>query len=127
MRSVGRQPLLHVSSTTRIIALERKILVALCTGALRRPAWERLAGALANHVWQEPEHRVVYAALRQIRIRDPRTWREQLPAQATRMGFPDVDWRGYLAPKEKSARTITSAQVSRMLHTLKTLAAERSD
>ena len=43
------------------------------------------------------------------------------------MGFPDVDWAIYLAPKERSTRTGTNAQVSKMLDTLKTLAAERSD
>ena len=109
----------------RITELERKILIAFCTGALSRPAWEKLASTLADHAWHEPEHRVVFAALRQIRRHDPRTWREQLPAQATRMGFPDVDWAIYLAPKKKSARATANAQVSKMLRTLKTLAAER--
>ncbi len=53
---------------------------------------------LADHLWQEPEHHVVYVALRQIRSRDPKVRRDQLPAQATRMGFPDVEWRAYLSP-----------------------------
>jgi hypothetical protein len=125
MREAGNQPLLGGSLPARITELERKILIAFCTGALGRPAWEKLAGALADHVWHEPEHRVVFAALRQIRRHDPRTWREQLPAQATRMGFPDVDWATYLAPRKKSARASANAQVSKMLRTLKTLAAEQ--
>jgi hypothetical protein len=119
--------LLDGGSAARIATLEREILAALCSRALSRATWDKLAGGLANHVWREPEHRVVYAALRQIRSRDPRTWREQLPAQTTRMGFPDVDWTIYLAPEEKSARTTTDPPVSKMLHALKTLAAERSD
>ncbi|MGD0957482.1 MAG: hypothetical protein ABR953_11745 [Candidatus Acidiferrales bacterium] len=126
MRDLGRQLLPHGGSPTRITKLEREILVALCNRALSRPRWEQLAGGLANHIWHEPEHGVVYAALRKIRSRDQRTWREQLPAQATRMGFPDVDWAIYLAPKETSATTGTNAQVGKMVQTLKALAAECS-
>jgi hypothetical protein len=127
MDGLGRQPSLHNSSAIRIVTLERKILIALCTSALIRTEWEKLARALSNHAWQEPEHQVVYEALRKIRSRDPRTWREQLPAQATRMGFPDVDWMIYLAPKGRGAGTTTPAQVSKMLHALKALGAERPD
>jgi hypothetical protein len=43
---------------------------------------------------------VVYEALRAIRSRDPSTRRDQLPAQVTRMGFPDLDWSLYFGGAE---------------------------
>src|ERR1039458_2790813 len=87
----------HESDT--VLHLERRILRALCGSANTPAAWDGLTSQLADHTWQEPEHRVVYEALRQIRSRDPKTRREQLPAQATRMGFPDVEWTAYLSPE----------------------------
>jgi len=122
--SRGRQP---SGFPTKITQIERRILVVLCSRALDRPKWDQLADALATHVWREPEHHIVYAALRQIRIHDPKTWREQLPAQATRMGFPEVDWQTYIPPTGKFLRTRTGPQISKMLHTLKTLAEEKPD
>ena len=52
---------------------------------------------LHSHRWQDPEHRIVYEALAGVRVFDILSLREQLPAQATRMGFPDVDWTLYFA------------------------------
>jgi len=54
--------------------------------------------ALSNHVWQDAEHRVVFEAIQRLSSSDPKLLREQLPAQATRMGFPDVSWDNYFAP-----------------------------
>ncbi len=78
--------------------LECTILRTLCRRDLPRARWERFAQKLADYVWRVPDHNVVYAALLQIRSRDANTWRDQLPAQATRMGFPDVDWDGFFGP-----------------------------
>jgi len=52
---------------------------------------------LSNHVWQDAEHRVVFEAIQRLSSSDPKLLREQLPAQATRMGFPDVSWDNYFA------------------------------
>ncbi len=52
-------------------------------------------GRLTGHEWRDPEHKVIYEALGTIRSHDPKTRREELPAQATRMGFPDLDWGNY--------------------------------
>ncbi|HVB55699.1 MAG TPA: hypothetical protein VNE63_04600 [Candidatus Acidoferrales bacterium] len=57
---------------------------------------------MAAHTWQDQEHRVVYEALQKLRAHDPEFLRERLPAQATRMGFPDVDWNAYFAPADVS-------------------------
>ncbi len=82
-------------SPSTIAALERQILRALCAGVSNAADWDQLASELRVHHWQDPDHKVVYQALRAIKSRDPKTLREELPAQVTRMGFPDMDWSLY--------------------------------
>jgi hypothetical protein len=60
---------------------------------------EAILTALRRHQWQDPEHRVVFEALTSLPGRNTKELREQLPAQATRMGFPDVDWDEYFSPR----------------------------
>jgi hypothetical protein len=94
----------HTSDT--VAALERRILLALCNGASDPAEWNQLAGQLSAYQWKDPDHKVVYEALRGIRTRDAKTRRDQLPAQATRMGFPDVDWSLYFGSEEISGHEI---------------------
>lgn len=94
----------HPSST--IAALERQLLGALCAGVGDAADWDRFAGELSAHHWQDPDHKVVYQALRAIKSRDAKTRRDELPAQVTRMGFPDVDWNLYFEREEFSAPEI---------------------
>jgi hypothetical protein len=75
--------------------IERDILRALCATGIDSARWSRAMGRLAAHEWRDPEHKVIHEALGGIRSNDPKTRREELPAQATRMGFPDVDWGKY--------------------------------
>jgi hypothetical protein len=98
--------------------LETRILRALCSGvdpvaahfsapSVTNPspsanapttATAKRAAILAQlrtHRWQDPEHRVVFEALTMLPGREAAELREQLPAQATRMGFPDVNWEEY--------------------------------
>ncbi len=82
-----------------IAELERQILSALCIGVSSPDDWNQLANQLSVHRWQDPDHKVVYEALRAVRSRDPKTRRDQLPAQVTRMGFPDVDCKPYCEPE----------------------------
>jgi len=73
--------------------LELRVLRALCAGAaLGGP---ELFAELASYNWVEAEHRIVYEALSNMPFCDPRSFREQLPSHATRMGFPDVNWDLY--------------------------------
>jgi hypothetical protein len=95
----------HIPSRS-IADIERGILRVLCSRSAARRMREWLARELAGYPWQVPDHRVVYEALQRIRSRDPHTWRDQLPAQATRMGFPDVDWSIYLDSVETPGREI---------------------
>jgi len=78
------------------VETEREILQALCSTTVGSVDWQRAVRRLARHSWRNPEHEVVYGALRALKAADGQERREQLPAQATRMGFPDVDWPRYL-------------------------------
>ena len=78
------------------VEIEREILRALCSNAVSSADCPKAMARLARRSWKEPEHKVVYGALQALRTSDAQARRDQLPAQATRMGFPDVDWQLYL-------------------------------
>lgn len=88
-----------------ITELERRFLRALCREGADSCAHAGLddqsrAGAvsgLLSHNWQDAEHRIVFEALARLPGRDAAELRRQLPAQATRMGFPDIQWETYFA------------------------------
>jgi hypothetical protein len=83
------------SNVDQVSGLEREILWAMCTSPHLTGERRTLLGALTSHIWQDPEHRVVYEALLRTLTRDPGALRTELPATATRMGFPDVEWSEY--------------------------------
>jgi hypothetical protein len=100
-----------VPDLPELIDLESRILRALCTeppafnSSARHDATHRAAilAKLRAHRWQDPEHRVVFEALALLPGRQAADLREQLPAQATRMGFPDVNWDHYFVASDDNA------------------------
>jgi hypothetical protein len=84
-----------------VAALERRILRALCSGISDPVEWDKITSQLSVYPWREPDHEVVFEAVRAIKSRDPKTRRAELPAQATRMGFPDLDWSLYFERGEE--------------------------
>jgi hypothetical protein len=72
---------------------------------------------LSGHIWQDAEHGVVFEAIQRLCSSDPQLLREQLPAQTTRMGFPDVSWENYFAPLSE-APTDFEALVRELLASL---------
>jgi hypothetical protein len=104
-----------------VTELERKILRAFCARESSPEDWNQLAHRLADYSWQEPDHRVIYDALRGIRTREAKTRRDQLPAQATRMGFPDVDWSRFFEPVR-----LPEPEIEELIRQLKAETAERS-
>ncbi|MFZ0883394.1 MAG: hypothetical protein WAN14_08350 [Candidatus Acidiferrales bacterium] len=94
-----------------IFELERKILRALCREHANSSAPADLdaqsrasaVAELSSHKWQDAEHRIVFEALARLPGRDAAQVRGQLPAQATRMGFPDVQWEAYFASETPDA------------------------
>jgi hypothetical protein len=101
-------------SSERTSSLERRILQALCALEITPQNWDRFAASLSDYSWREPDHRVVYDALRGIRSHDASTRRDQLPAQVTRMGFPDVDWSLYIGSGE-----MAEAEIEELIRRLK--------
>jgi hypothetical protein len=94
----------HASDT--VATLERQLLRALCAGTGTPQDWDQLASRLSGYLWQDPDHKVAYEALRAIKSYEPKTRRDELPAQVTRMGFPDMDWNLYFEGEELSAAEI---------------------
>lgn len=88
------------SHTTRVLALELKVLRALCADPSAEQSRETVIRRLSTRAWESAEHRVVFEAIVRLSGRDSQRLREDLPAQTTRMGFPDVDWDIYFAPEE---------------------------
>src|ERR1700689_5584463 len=82
----------------RVFELERETLCALCIRGSANARETTVMRELSNHIWQDAEHRVVFEAIQRLSSSDPKLLREQLPAQATRMGFPDVGWENYFSP-----------------------------
>ena len=99
----------------------------LCQATLTRAAWAKIARALREYTWRDVEHGLVYAAIQRLSSRDPKTLREQLPAQATRMGFPDIDWLAYFSADEMPAAAPGAdrvvRQINRMIRPSRTAAA----
>lgn len=87
------------SEAQRVLELERETLCALCVRGSASAPETTVMRELSNHVWQDAEHRVVFEAIQRLSSSDPKLLQEQLPAQATRMGFPDVSWDNYFAPQ----------------------------
>ena len=86
------------SQTRQVFELERETLCALCVRASLNAQHPTAMRELSNHIWQDAEHRVVFEAIQRLSSSDPKLLREQLPAQTTRMGFPDVSWENYFSP-----------------------------
>ena len=80
-----------------VTKLEREVLRLLCNMPDAPPDRTRAHALcqLASHEWKDADHRVVFNALRRCPGTEPPTLREQLPAETTRLGFPDVDWTAY--------------------------------
>jgi hypothetical protein len=87
-------------ASQRPFDLERAILQALCQASLPDALRESVSRELTTHKWQGEDHRIVFDALRRIRRTRTSSWREQLPAQVARMGFPDIDWAIFFEPGE---------------------------
>jgi hypothetical protein len=104
----------------RISEIERRILRALCgcVGASAASEWH--LRDLENYRWHEPEHRVVYEALEGAWRGSGEPLREQLSAEAVRMGFPDVDWAAYFEALDPAA-----ADLPELLRELKAAVRER--
>jgi hypothetical protein len=90
-----------------VVELEQRVLHALCSRDISPALQHKLMQDLHRHEWRIPEHRIVYEALAALLPADVAALRERLPAQATRMGFPDVDWDSYFKSDKRSEGKLT--------------------
>jgi replicative DNA helicase len=93
--------------------LERTLLAALCSSSHSPESRKQILNKLSNYTWHSPDHRVIYESLRRSRQQDPTTLREFLTAEATRLGFPDIDIAPYF-----SADSLPSADIEKLIATL---------
>ena len=78
--------------------LERGLLRGLCSLANVGEALP-YCRQLSHYEWLDPEHRIVFDAIRQLRVAGVEPWHTELRAVATRMGFPEVEWDHYFGAK----------------------------
>ena len=83
----------------RLSLVERDLLRLLCRDGNAGLVF-RLAGReLIRYSWQQLDHQIVFEALIRVSSRRHGTFtREQLAAEITRMGFPDIDVREFFSP-----------------------------
>jgi hypothetical protein len=94
--------------------MERELLRTLCAPALAAPARQHILSGLAGYVWHDEENRIVFEALCRLRGHQLENVRGALPAAATRMGFPDVNWDAYFLG-ERDAPTDPAALARALL------------
>ena len=93
--------------------IERLMLGALCAGPLSLDDRSEALRSLANYNWILPDHRVIYEALRRSRQRNLAALRENIRAEITRLGFPDIDVEPFFAPC-----TLTKAEIVELANLL---------
>ncbi|MGA9884226.1 MAG: hypothetical protein WBQ34_10950 [Candidatus Acidiferrales bacterium] len=98
-----------------VASIERQVLIAICNGDSLLAGANRAIENLSTYAWQEPEHETVYQAIRSIAGVDRARLRDELPSQATRMGFPDVDWPQYFSPPHNQEAAGLDKLVSRLV------------
>ena len=99
--------------------IERSMLGALCMGPLSLDDRSEALRSLANYDWILPDHRVIYEVLRRSRQRNSAALRENIVAEITRLGFPDIDVEPFFNPC-----SLTKAQIVGLVNAL--LAAGRT-
>src|ERR1700690_587601 len=110
----------------RLLHLEHDVLPALCS-PLADGVRERLNSELETYPWQSEDHRVVFRTLQRVRKASPASLREQLPAYAARMGFPDIDWPSFFeacVPSEDIEHWVCDLKASARAHGRGTAALE---
>jgi hypothetical protein len=104
----------HDSPPNSTHSLELALLRSLCVNTGAANPLGPIPSLLAGYKWHDADHAIVYEALRKVSSRDKRPLREQLPAIATRMGFPDVDWDNYFT----ISTTIPEQEINEILRKL---------
>jgi hypothetical protein len=86
MMDAEREP-----SARRRIDAERRLLAALCQGALEAGERGAALARLASYRFAEPEHEIVFREAVRLRAGGAGERRAELAKRLTRAGFPDVE------------------------------------
>jgi hypothetical protein len=88
---------------TERVAAERAVLRHLCRNGIRSIPREGLA-ELSRYSWASADHRILFEALVRLGNIPTVSLRERLGAEATRMGFPDIDWESLFGVNENEPK-----------------------
>ena len=87
-------------------ARERAILRGLCNGTLAGAGRARAMQQLSAECFDDPLHREVFAALKEIPRSEPEILREHLPLRMLHRGFVDVELGDFIAPPDATAEQL---------------------
>lgn len=94
-------------SRPQILAAERELLRALCTGTPQGARRDTALRWLGGYTFQDVIHQVLFEALKQINTYQPQVLRQQLPALLTRQGFPEAELEEFLtSPNLSEEQTV---------------------
>jgi len=94
------------SERQRVTQIERDLLRHLCQRGGIRAIQTDQRRALGHYRWIGQDHRIIFEALVSLASAPANSLREQLPGEATRMGFPDIQWEAYLEEPDKADDTV---------------------
>ncbi|HKN60081.1 MAG TPA: hypothetical protein VJW93_02815 [Candidatus Acidoferrales bacterium] len=95
---------------------------ALCQSGAPAGLSAQARSDLQNYSWLGSDHQTIFEALLRIGSARGRSLREQLAAQATRMGFPDINWNEYFE-QASAADAESKRSVMELVRELKAAAA----
>ncbi|MBI4466354.1 MAG: hypothetical protein HY656_02850 [Acidobacteria bacterium] len=90
-------------SRDEILAVEVKVLQAMCTGTPEGTVWDKGMLLLGAYPFQDVVHQLIFDVLQEINTDLPVIIRKQLPARLTRKGFPAVDTEKFLGAHSLAA------------------------
>ena len=77
--------------------IERSVLRGIAEMRLGSTRPTDALRSLSAYQWKLPDHRVIYGLLLQSRASTPEAIREEFPAAAARLGFPEIDWNAFFS------------------------------
>jgi len=89
---------------------ERSVLRVISQLAPRSPDRAELLRVLSGYRWIAGDHRVIYEVLVRSRSASAVASREELPALAARIGFPDIDWDSFFLGESVASENLTTVQ-----------------
>lgn len=90
----------HPSDAGRVLCseVEATVLRAVCMGTAQGSVKETAKSLLADYRWRSSLHEALWKALSKSLTEDAQKLKEWLPAELTRLGFPDAAWEDFFIP-----------------------------